>query len=148
MSEAPEGACQFQADRLVLRFELTLAGTVAAIEPAVQQILAVVATMGCGRGKELAIETAVREALANAVVHGCRDDPSKSVTISAYCDEDRGMILVVRDPGTGFDPQVVPSPIHGDRLFEDHGRGIYLIQTLMDEVRFREGGTEIWMRKA
>jgi len=141
-------SCAFDPDRLVVRFELTIAGSVNAIEPAVHQILTVVDSMGCARGKEFAIETAIREALANAITHGCGSDPSKQVKISAYCDEERGMILVVRDPGKGFDPKTIPSPVQGERLFAEHGRGIYLINQLMDEVRFRSGGSEIWMRKS
>ena len=143
----PQESCAFDPDRLVVRFELTIAGSVKAIEPAVQQILTVVDSMGCARGKEFAIETAIREALANAITHGCGSDPSKQVKISSYCDEERGMILVVRDPGKGFDPKTIPSPVRGERLFAEHGRGIYLINQLMDEVRFSSGGSEIWMRK-
>lgn len=146
--ENPQEGCSFDPARLVVRFELTLAGSVKAIEPAVRQILAIVDSMGCARGKEFAIETAVREALANAITHGCGGDSSKQVKISAYCDEERGMVLVVRDPGKGFDPKTIPSPIRGDRLFAEHGRGIYLINQLMDEVRYRSGGSEIWMRKS
>jgi serine/threonine-protein kinase RsbW len=145
--EPPKDGCVFDPDRLVVRFELTISGSVKAIDPAVEQIMAVAESMGCAAGKEFAIETAVREALANAIVHGCGQDSSKQVTISAYCDEERGMILVVRDPGKGFDPKSVVSPVQGDRVFAEHGRGIYLINQLMDEVRFRAGGTEIWMRK-
>ena len=63
------------------------------------------------------------------------------------CDPESGMLIVVRDPGSGFDPAEVPSPVVGERLFADHGRGIYLINHLMDEVRYERGGTEIWMRK-
>jgi serine/threonine-protein kinase RsbW len=146
--ENSQQGCTFDPDRLVVRFELTMAASVKAIEPAVSQLLSIVDSMGCGKGKEFAIETAVREALANAITHGCQGDASKQVTISAYCDEDRGMILVVRDPGKGFDPKTIPSPVHGDRLFAEHGRGIYLINQLMDEVRFGSGGSEIWMRKS
>ena len=145
--EQPQDACTFDPDRLVVRFELTIAASVKAIEPAVGQILSIAATMSCAQGKEFSIETAVREALANAITHGCQGDATKQVKISAYCDEERGMILVVRDPGKGFDPKTVPSPVRGDRLFAEHGRGIYLINQLMDEVRFRAGGSEIWMRK-
>jgi serine/threonine-protein kinase RsbW len=64
------------------------------------------------------------------------------------CDEERGMLIVVRDPGPGFDPSRVPSPVLGQNVFSDHGRGIYLINRLMDDVRFEKGGTEIHMRKA
>ena len=57
------------------------------------------------------------------------------------------MLIVVRDPGEGFDPASVPSPIEGQRIYESHGRGIFLINHLMDSVEFRRGGTEITMRK-
>ena len=70
------------------------------------------------------------------------------MNISVSCNPSEGMIVVVRDPGEGFDPAKVPSPIIGDRLYAEHGRGISLNNKLMDEVRFRAGGTEIWMRKA
>ena len=77
----PQESCAFDHDRLVVRFELTIAGSVKAIEPAVQQILTIVGSMGCARGKEFAIETAIREALANAITHGCGSDASKQVKI-------------------------------------------------------------------
>ena len=140
--------CSFDPAGLIQRLDLTLAGDVKAIDPAVLRIMAIVADMGCADGKEFAIETAIREALANAVRYGCKGDSSRSVSISVSCNPSEGMIIVVRDPGEGFDPAKVPSPIIGDRLYAEHGRGIYLINQLMDEVRFRAGGTEIWMRKA
>jgi serine/threonine-protein kinase RsbW len=63
------------------------------------------------------------------------------------CDEAHGMLIVVRDPGKGFDPATLPSPVNGERVFSDHGRGIYLINQLMDEVKFLKNGTEIHMIK-
>jgi serine/threonine-protein kinase RsbW len=57
------------------------------------------------------------------------------------------MLIIVRDPGEGFDPSSVPSPVIGQNVFSTHGRGIYLINQLMDEVRYERGGTEIHMRK-
>jgi anti-sigma regulatory factor (Ser/Thr protein kinase) len=32
-------------------------------------------------------------------------------------------------------------------VFSEGGRGIFLINQLMDEMRFERGGTEIWMVK-
>jgi serine/threonine-protein kinase RsbW len=63
------------------------------------------------------------------------------------CDESKGMLIVVRDPGPGFDPAAIPSPTVGQNIYRHHGRGIYLINQLMDEVSFDKGGTEIRMRK-
>ncbi len=103
--------------------------------------------MECAEGKHFEIETALRESLANAIKHGCKDDRSRMVECCVACDESRGMLIVVRDPGPGFDPASLPSPIHGENIFNEHGRGIYLINQLMDEVKFERGGAEIHMRK-
>jgi serine/threonine-protein kinase RsbW len=102
--------------------------------------------MGCAAGKEREVEMALLEALANAVQHGCKNDPSKQVECCVGCDESRGLLIVIRDPGAGFDPASIPSPIVGQNLYASHGRGIYLINQLMDEVRFEKGGTEIHMK--
>jgi serine/threonine-protein kinase RsbW len=127
---------------------MTVPGDKNAITPAVERIMAVIEDMGCAEGKEHQVELSVQEALANAVVHGCAGDPERSVRVSVGCDRERGMIIVVRDPGSGFDPKTIPSPLRGENLFASHGRGIYLINQLMDEVRYAKGGTEIWMRKS
>ena len=139
--------CEFNAEDLILRLDLTLPADVNEIDPVVQRIMAIVSSMECGSGKEFEIETALREALANAVVHGCKGDPGHKIQVAVACDESRGMLIVVRDPGSGFDPRAIPSPTTGQNVFRSHGRGIYLINELMDEVRFEKGGTEIWMRK-
>lgn len=57
------------------------------------------------------------------------------------------MLIVVRDPGPGFDPTNLPSPVMGKNLYAHGGRGIYLINELMDEVSIARGGTEIRMIK-
>jgi len=54
---------------------------------------------------------------------------------------------VVRDQGEGFDPSAIKEPVVGQNLYSDHGRGIFMINQLMDEVTFERGGTEIRMRK-
>ncbi len=57
------------------------------------------------------------------------------------------MLIVVRDPGDGFDPSNIPNPVVGENLYSNHGRGIYLINQLMDEVKYLKNGTEIRMIK-
>ena len=52
-----------------------------------------------------------------------------------------------KDPGSGFDPFRVPDPCNGENVYSNHGRGIYLINQLMDEVKFHKNGTEIHMVK-
>ena len=49
--------------------------------------------------------------------------------------------------GTGFDAAKVPNPLEGENILKASGRGIFLINQLMDEVAFRDGGRELQMKK-
>lgn len=146
MSDVPQTRCDFNVKDLILHLDLELAAETEAISPVVEKVMELVTRMGCAADRKFEVETAIREALANAMVHGCRKDARKKVQFCVACDESRGMLIVVRDPGPGFDPAKLPSPIAGEPLFRSHGRGIYLINQLVDEVRLERGGTEIHMR--
>jgi serine/threonine-protein kinase RsbW len=137
----------FDPEKLSLRVRVTLAADRKAVDPVVAQVMASVREIKCAEGKEEAIELALQEALANAVVHGAREDPSKTVECLVACDEQRGILIIVRDPGPGFDPQNIPACTMGENLYSNHGRGIFLINQLMDKVEFHKNGTEIHMVK-
>ncbi|NWG13959.1 MAG: ATP-binding protein [Acidobacteria bacterium] len=140
-------SCEFDADKLIVRFDFTIRAHVREITPLVERVVEMVKGFGCARGKEFEVELSLHEALVNAVVHGSRSDPGKDVQVSVACDESRGILIVVRDSGPGFSPDQIPSPILAQNIFSTHGRGIYLINQLMDEVSYERGGTEIRMRK-
>jgi len=135
----------FDSKKLILQFQSTIPADTREISPVVEGVMALVNQMGCAVGKEFEVETALREALANAIIHGAKKDPTKKVQFCVSCDESRGMLVVVRDPGDGFDPAKIAAPVVGQELFSTHGRGIYLINQMVDEVRFEKGGTEIHM---
>lgn len=139
--------CDFDPEKLRLRVKVTLAANRESVDPVVTQVMQSIRELKCMDGKEDAIELALAEALANAVVHGAKEDPSKIVECLVACDEQRGVLIIVRDPGEGFDPNAIPSCTLGENLFSNHGRGIFLINQLMDEVKFRKNGTEIHMVK-
>jgi serine/threonine-protein kinase RsbW len=147
MASEQSSICNFESDKLILKLKVALAAERKAVDPVVHSVMDVVRGMHCAAGKEDDIELALTEALANAVVHGAKEDPSKIVECVVACDEDRGMLIVVRDPGPGFDPAAIPNCYHGENVFSNHGRGIFLINQLMDEVAFHNGGTEIHMIK-
>jgi len=147
MSEPALPRCEFEQDELLIRADIAVSAEPGSISVVVNAVLAIAAEMKCAAGKEFEIETALREALANAIRHGCGNDRTKQVQCCVACDQSRGMILVVRDPGQGFEPASIPSPVVGQNLYSEHGRGIYLINQLMDQVSYERGGTEIHMRK-
>lgn len=137
----------FDPQKLTLRVRVTLAAERKSVDPVVGQVMQAVRDMKCVNGKEDAIELSLSEALANAVVHGAKEDPSKIIECLVACDEERGILIIVRDPGQGFDPGTIPSCTFGENLYSNHGRGIFLINQLMDEVKFHKNGTEIHMVK-
>jgi len=94
------------------------------------------------------ISLAVREALANAIIHGNDSDPQKPVGIAVAVNESCDLLIIIRDSGPGFDPNRIPDPTVGDSLLASRGRGIFFMQKLMDQVDFRFGqGTEVIMRR-
>jgi serine/threonine-protein kinase RsbW len=125
----------------------SLPNKVAAISPFVGHLMGFVLSFRRADGGEIEIEMALREALANAVIHGNGDDSCKSVYVTCRCYMDGEVSIMVRDEGQGFDSNAVPDPTFPENLLFTHGRGIYLMKTLMDEVSFEEGGSVVRMRK-
>jgi len=80
----------FDPEKLKLRVRVTLAANRASVDPVVAQVMDSVRELKCMNGKEDSIELALHEALANAVVHGAKEDPSKIVECIVACDEQRG----------------------------------------------------------
>jgi len=91
---------------------------------------------------------AVREAVINAVLHGNEYDPARQIEV-AFENTGADLMIVVADQGRGFDPEKVPDPLAEENLLRGTGRGIFLIRSLMDEVRFRnlDPGTELTLVK-
>jgi anti-sigma regulatory factor (Ser/Thr protein kinase) len=95
----------------------------------------------------MAVELALQEAVANAIRHGCRGDATKQLQCSVACDESGEIVITVRDPGEGFDHTAVADPLDPQNILKPSGRGIFLINGLMDTVQFADGGRELQMRK-
>lgn len=80
---------------------------------------------------------ATTEAVHNAIVHGNKMDIRKQVLLTCFSNKN-SITIRVRDYGSGFDPDALPDPTLKENLFKEHGRGVYLIRALMDEVRFKK----------
>ena len=145
-AEGPQSASPQQI-RSLIELETTMPSEIAAISQTVENLMHVIEASHSVEGNEFAVEFALREALNNAVIHGNGMDDGKSVEICCRCDSETGVWLVIRDQGKGFDPTAVPNPLAPERLQAEHGRGIHLMKSLMDEVSFLLGGTEVHMRK-
>lgn len=147
--KTPIKRAPFVLDRraLAFRFRRRLQSTKPGINRAVRDILRHARVTGCLADHQAELEIALREALANAVLHGNRSDAAKKVLVRAYCDPRKGFVIAVRDEGPGFDPAKVPDPRADDRLHLTHGRGIFLMRELMDHIEHRKGGREVVLYK-
>jgi len=119
--------------------------SVSEVETAAEQ-LAIDA--GLNEDERFGVVLAVHEAAVNAVLHGNEYQNDKQIYV---CLENTGrsLIFVIADQGKGLDPETLVDPRAPENLMRGSGRGIFLIRTFMDEVKFRktQPGTELTMVK-
>ena len=96
-------------------------------------------------GDQIDILVALQEAMANAALHGCKDDPAKTIRCMVSAGK-ADIVISVRDPGPGFD-LALADPENYRVTTLTHGRGIVLMRSLMSEVTFARHGSEIVLRK-
>jgi len=129
---------------------LTLASRFDQIDPALERLAATYDSLGYDDETREHIDLALREALANAILHGNRTSPEKQVQVEAAI-EGRELVFRVVDQGAGFDPDRVPDPREPENLLKPGGRGLLLMRAFMDRVEFHylPGiGMEATLRKA
>ena len=125
----------------------------------------------CDDTEQLRMSVALNEALHNAIYHGNLEldsnlreqgsdafyreaqlrserDPYASRRVMLWaCESPDETRYVVRDEGPGFDfaRALEQDPCDPDQLMRASGRGLFLIRTFMNEVRFNSEGNEITM---
>jgi serine/threonine-protein kinase RsbW len=129
-----------------IALEHSLPSEVTAISPFVDRLMLLLRKCRCVPEGVSDVEIALREALANAIIHGNHEDRRKHVHVTCHCEPDE-VSIAVKDEGRGFDTNNVPDPTAPDNLESVHGRGIHMMKALMDEVCFEEGGVVLRMKK-
>jgi CheY-like chemotaxis protein/anti-sigma regulatory factor (Ser/Thr protein kinase) len=154
------------------RFRFTLVNDGSLVAPLVRRLEKVVLEMGlCDRTELIRLAVALREAIVNAIDHGNleldselrQDDeriyhrlgeerqklsPYRERRVRIDVDVTRSdATFHVRDEGPGFDPSKLPDPTDPANLCRIGGRGLLLIRTLIDDVRFNATGNEITLVK-
>lgn len=82
------------------------------------------------------------EAVNNAIVHGNKSNVKKNVEIKILIKEEK-LHIFVEDEGEGFDYENVPDPTAPENIENIHGRGVFLMIQLSDEMHFYENGSKI-----
>ncbi len=99
------------------------------------------------------IGVAVRESVINAIKHGNREHPEKTVTIEfafTPLEDPTELVVSVTDQGEGFEPEDVANPLAPENILKSSGRGIFFMRSFMDDVQLKrapEGGMKVRMVK-
>jgi anti-sigma regulatory factor (Ser/Thr protein kinase) len=133
--------------RPFVELQQLLPSQVDAIEPFVARVKRFISKFRNLDGSEPHIEMAVREALLKCCNSRQPRGSHKRVHVICRCSKDGEVSITIRDQGQGFDCRTLEDPTTPENLLSTRGRGIYLMQALMDEVCFDEGGTAVRMRK-
>ena len=82
---------------------------------------------------------AVTEAVNNAIHHGNKSNPAKNVSVEIEKTEEQ-LLFRIEDEGEGFDFNNLPDPTDPKNIEKPHGRGVFLMKNLADEVEFEGSG--------
>ncbi len=85
---------------------------------------------------------AVTEAVNNAIYHGNKGNPEKTVLIG-FENGNKELIFSVSDEGPGFDFEGLPDPTDPNNIEKMNGRGVFLMKHLADRVQFNKNGQEV-----
>ncbi len=127
-------------------YELSLPSTIEQVAKVEKFLLKLKKTLAIDEEHFYKLLVAVTEAVNNGIIHGNGRDPNKQVVLT--CNWTDGCLeVIVRDEGPGFESDHLPDPLAEENLMRDHGRGVFLIRSLMDSVRFSkdDAGSEVIM---
>ena len=88
----------------------------------------------------------VEEAIVNAIVHGNKLDPAKTVRVSCAVTPQMARIEIT-DAGVGFDPAAVPDCTRDERLEVPSGRGVMLMRSFMTTIAYNARGNSVLLEK-
>lgn len=88
------------------------------------------------------------EGLVNAIKHADSTDPDKEIHVRINVT-DKYLVVRIYDNGVGFDLEAVPAPCFTSCGMEDKGRGIFILRSLMDTVKYTRSsvGNVLEMKK-
>jgi serine/threonine-protein kinase RsbW len=127
-------------------FEQRIASDTVEGREVVSQILEELARAHWAEHDMFAVHLALEEALVNAIKHGNRKDPAKTVEVVCRLSKNRVQVRIT-DEGSGFDPAAVPDPTDEENLEIPSGRGLMLMRCYMTSVRFNARGNQVSMEK-
>jgi serine/threonine-protein kinase RsbW len=139
--------CEIDLSQLSVVLDESIESRLELVGTVVERLIGVVRSLPCAQAHLDEVQLALSEALANAIIHGNRNDPSKRVHVWGACAAGELLLLAITDEGEGFDAAAIPDPTLAENVFCEHGRGIFLMNRLMDSAEHRLGGRQVVLRK-
>jgi len=125
-------------------YSIVAESTPSAVVGVCKQILSKLEENDFGKDDIFAVHLTLEEAFQNAVKHGNKMDPSKTVRVDYTLSPDKVEISIT-DQGPGFMPEAIDDPRFGENLFKPGGRGLLLMNSYMDKVEYNEKGNCVYM---
>jgi serine/threonine-protein kinase RsbW len=135
----------FVVTRELDRVEMLFSATLENIDRAVEESRAFLSTMGEAKCP-FEIVLIMREALSNAVLHGCAQDPDKTVRYSLQI-EDKDLVIDVEDQGEGFDWRAAVHRAILPSIQHEHGRGLVIMSKYGANVLYNDKGNRLTVTK-
>ncbi len=130
--------------RAPINFSMVVQSRPSAVVEVCQEVLSRLEPYGFDQDDTFAVHLALEEAFLNAVKHGNKMDSTKEVKIDYSVGLDKVEVSVT-DQGEGFEPSSVTDPRYGEDLYKPGGRGLLLMNSYMDMVKFNERGNSLYM---
>ena len=133
--------------RSPVRKKFQVISDLANVQKTSEQVLSFLKPLCLNEAALFDIRLCLEEALINAMKYGnaLRKDLEVELEVEGSLEEVR---ITVQDQGPGFDVKKLENCTEEKNLFRNHGRGVYLMHQLMDEVRYNEKGNRLLMVKA
>ena len=117
------------------------------VNPFIKQVIRSISKQARLENEFFALELALEEALTNAMRHGNKLDPKLNVKVSIKVMPQK-IILDVHDEGRGFNFLKVPDPTKERHRSKLSGRGIFIMRSIMDSVKFYDKGSGVKLTKS
>ena len=136
------------AEKSAKELEITIPSSLEQIEKVEEFAEKAADRMKFSEEEKDSLAIAVTEAVNNAILHGNKQDKRKKVHIK-FTFQEKKLTIRIRDEGKGFNPDQVSDPLAPENLLKESGRGIFILTSLMDDVRFEfdKKGTSIILSK-
>ncbi len=129
-----------------MKKEFQVSSDLSKVQSASAEVLNFLKPLGLDKAFLFDVRLCFEEALINAMKYGNQLKKEKLVKLAVEFDDEK-VGISVEDQGSGFEPHKIGKCTDEPNLFKTGGRGVHLIQKLMDKVEYNEKGNRVLMVK-